>query len=159
MATQPQIKFIKNLLEERVVEPTKLEWFMNQDYEEYSNKEASEIIEALLEFPRIKTYTSESPDYESDGIQPGFYVVDDVIYKVQRAVYSSGNLYAKVLTETGRFEYVPGAIRKINPEHELTLEQAQRFGRLYGICVVCGRTLTDEESIARGIGPICAEKL
>jgi hypothetical protein len=35
---------------------------------------------------------------------------------------------------------------------------AVAFGKAWGICTVCGRTLTDDESIARGIGPICADK-
>lgn len=34
---------------------------------------------------------------------------------------------------------------------------SNRNGRELGHCGVCGRTLTDEESRARGIGPICAE--
>lgn len=33
------------------------------------------------------------------------------------------------------------------------------YGREIGACGVCGRQLTDEESRARGIGPICNEKL
>jgi hypothetical protein len=33
----------------------------------------------------------------------------------------------------------------------------QRYGRELGHCGVCGRTLTDQESRAIGIGPICRE--
>lgn len=33
------------------------------------------------------------------------------------------------------------------------------YGRELGHCGVCGRTLTHPESIDRGIGPICAEKM
>jgi hypothetical protein len=32
-------------------------------------------------------------------------------------------------------------------------------GRASGRCAICSRDLTDEESIARGIGPVCAGKL
>ena len=32
------------------------------------------------------------------------------------------------------------------------------YGRKIGRCGVCGRTLTDEESRAAGIGPVCAGK-
>ncbi len=32
------------------------------------------------------------------------------------------------------------------------------YGRLTGTCGVCGRKLEDEVSVARGIGPVCAEK-
>lgn len=34
-----------------------------------------------------------------------------------------------------------------------------RFGREIGSCAHCGRTLTDEESRERGIGPVCARKV
>jgi hypothetical protein len=37
-------------------------------------------------------------------------------------------------------------------------QAAVAFGKAWGICTVCGRTLTDDDSIARGIGPICADK-
>jgi Family of unknown function (DUF6011) len=36
---------------------------------------------------------------------------------------------------------------------------AQAYGKQYGICCVCSRTLTDELSVQLGIGPICAERM
>jgi len=33
------------------------------------------------------------------------------------------------------------------------------YGQLTGNCGLCGRTLEDEESVARGIGPVCIKKL
>lgn len=79
------------------------------------------------------------------------------IYKVQKAVHGSGRLYAKRLNvETRSFEYEPGAIFRLTDDDRMTLVQAAEFGRLYGFCVKCGSTLTDEKSIAAGIGPICA---
>ena len=38
------------------------------------------------------------------------------------------------------------------------LGTAQKYGRESGRCCSCGRDLTDPESIASGIGPICATK-
>ena len=35
---------------------------------------------------------------------------------------------------------------------------AEAYGKATGQCACCGRELTNEESIARSIGPICAEK-
>lgn len=35
----------------------------------------------------------------------------------------------------------------------------QRYGRAIGRCGICGRTLTDEDSRAAGIGPVCAQKM
>lgn len=34
-----------------------------------------------------------------------------------------------------------------------------RYGKALGACGVCGRTLTDEVSIAKGIGPVCEKRL
>ena len=36
-------------------------------------------------------------------------------------------------------------------------QAAVAYGMKFGACSVCGRALTDSDSIARGIGPICAE--
>ena len=37
-------------------------------------------------------------------------------------------------------------------------EAAREYGRKTGICCCCGRELTDPESMAAGIGPVCATK-
>lgn len=39
------------------------------------------------------------------------------------------------------------------------LAAAKLYGRTIGVCGVCSRTLTDPESRAAGIGPVCASKL
>lgn len=36
-------------------------------------------------------------------------------------------------------------------------QAAVAYGMKFGACSICGRALTDADSIARGIGPICAE--
>ena len=36
-------------------------------------------------------------------------------------------------------------------------QAAVAYGMKFGACSVCGRALTDSDSVARGIGPICAE--
>lgn len=64
----------------------------------------------------------------------------------------------KVEITSATWEYEPGLVNKIRPSHVLTEEQAAEFGKLYGWCCICGRRLTNEESIARGIGPVCAGK-
>lgn len=100
--------------------------------------------------------SSTGPEVNQDGI---YRTEDGTVYKVQKAVHGSGRLYAKRLDpRIPRFEYDSGAIFKLKPEMKLTLEQAKEFGRLYGVCCSCGATLTDENSIAEGIGPICAQK-
>jgi hypothetical protein len=34
-----------------------------------------------------------------------------------------------------------------------------KYGKELGVCGVCGRTLTDEDSRMRGIGPVCRERM
>ena len=111
---------------------------------------------------RCKTMDQQRKPKSPVVTEDGMYRVPDgsvfgAVYKVQKAVHGSGRLYAKKLHGT-RFEYDPGAVFKIKPEHKMTLDEAKTFGKLYGVCCVCARTLTDEGSIAEGIGPICAGK-
>lgn len=91
----------------------------------------------------------------------GMHGFGGMIFKVQQSP-ASGRRYAKVLEEDGdggwTFTYVPGAIRNLSAATALPAEEAAQFGKTYGVCCVCARTLTNEESIAAGIGPICAEK-
>ena len=105
--------------------------------------------------------------------QDGIYRADDgTFYKVQIAKQGSGNLYAKKLVVretgalrtdgtpeyTGSFTYAPGAIHTLRADQRLTSDAAKAFGSLYGICCACGADLTDEVSIATGLGRICRGK-
>lgn len=49
-------------------------------------------------------------------------------------------------------------INQLQDIEENGIEAAKRIGLLTGNCCVCGRTLTNEDSIAGGIGPICGGK-
>ena len=122
-------------------------------------RKASECIDHLMTLPRAKTATRTIAI--RPAVDAGFYLHNGNIIKVQQAVHGSGNLYAKKLIidgDSGSFEYTPGLIRNISFNEKLTLEQAKEFGQLYGMCCRCGATLTDETSIANGIGPVCGGK-
>ena len=117
----------------------------------------SSLIDALKSLPDAERPAAVEPP-------EGFHVHGTEVFKVQRAVHGSGNLYAKVLRpgadgEKGTWEYVGRSVLKFLSEATiLTLEKAQEYGHLYGICARCGATLTDEDSIRRGIGPVCATR-
>lgn len=95
----------------------------------------------------------------------GYYKCGDDIYKVQYN-RAGTNLYAKLLVIepseegalTGRFDYIPGAIKKLKASMLLSKDEAAKFGQLYGVCF-CGLLLTAEESIERGFGPVCGKKM
>lgn len=108
----------------------------------------------------VTQVVSEVPEEAPAPIEPateGMYKLGDRIFKVQRAVHGSGHLYAKELAGGG-FIYAAGMIRRLNSSHRMTLEQGKEYGALYGICCRCAAPLTDEASIARGLGPVCATK-
>jgi hypothetical protein len=86
--------------------------------------------------------------------------VGDDVYKVQVAVHGSGHRYAKRLVVAGHeaaFEYEAGAMRSLSAATLMSLDDAKAFGALYGVCCVCAAVLTDEKSIAAGVGPVCAK--
>lgn len=131
----------------------------------YSKTEASSEIERLLK--NRETPKAQTPKQGLKVTEDGMYQTSDgTVYKVQIAKQGSGRLYAKQLvehkTETGSswsFEYASGAIHRLTPADKMSLEKAQEFGKLYGVCCRCAADLTDERSIEAGIGPICAGKM
>lgn len=129
-----------------------------------TKREASAIIERLKSLPNAPRPVIATPakTVTSGAItEDGMYLKDGVIYKVQLAVNGSGRLYAKKFnTETKEFEYAGIApLRSLTLADKMSREQAGEYGKLYGICMRCSRTLTDEYSIANGYGKICAGKL
>jgi len=109
---------------------------------------ASELIRELFNAPRSGRTVQVT--------QVGMYRnAEGVIFKVQLS--KAGRLYAKQLNASGRgFAYSQGAIMTLTPADRMSLVDAQAFGVATGNCCVCGRELTDQNSVAQGIGPVCA---
>lgn len=81
----------------------------------------------------------------------GWIFVDD------GAAYGQRRTYGKQLGKTGRYTgKVQEQLRAILAD---PLAAQVAYGRLTGVCGVCGRLLEDEQSVAAGIGPICAGKM
>jgi hypothetical protein len=59
---------------------------------------------------------------------------------------------------TRRFECTDAEAAAVTQACSDPATAAVAFGKAWGVCSVCDRTLTNDESIARGIGPICAER-
>lgn len=148
--SEKQEAFVNNLLEQRV-----------HNYGEayvaahmVSGAKASVLIDKLLACPRKQT-KPKFPEPVS-----GIYAVEGTIYKVYKA--QSGRMLAKRLivhsNKTADFVYAGLAVRFVKGNAPMTLEQAKEFGAIYGVCCKCSKTLTDENSIAAGIGPVCASK-
>lgn len=133
-------------------------WMIEADPNCYQEQDS----DGMVPCPDCSTHGTEG--VEIGPAEEGMHQFGGVIFKVQRAVNGSGRLYAKALVEAPgsdsgwTFEYAPGAIKNLSAATKLSLAEAKAFGALYGTCCVCGRTLTNEDSIAAGIGPICAGK-
>jgi hypothetical protein len=134
---------------------------------ELTGKAASGMIDGLIQQVNSQP-KSETPAEEE--LESGMYRKGDKIYKVYRAVHGSGRMCAKELVKLDEpvmkrgkehlygFEYRGLAKRYVSAEDRMTLEEAKAFGAIYGVCCCCGATLTNEDSIDAGIGPICARK-
>lgn len=109
--------------------------------------------DAFRDRSREQAATAPSAPAKAE-VPEGMHYVDGTVWKVQRSQH--GRLYAKELVD-GRFEY-RGArpLAALSDATMMTLEDAQEFGKLYGVCCRCAAVLTDEDSIAAGIGPVCA---
>lgn len=155
-ATQRQIDFINGLKVEREVPEGLMEGYRSVWRSGlFTAKVASALISEMSVFPTRPGVVRKNVAVE------GVHNVSGQIIKVQRS-QNSGYLYAKVLTQelSGKwsFTHMPGGLKLVSESTKLTLEDAKKYGSLYGTCCVCGRTLTDEKSIAAGIGPICSER-
>lgn len=136
-------------------------------------RKMSTLIDSMLTLARewrsLDRDAQPTQQVKAEDAPEGMHRLDGEVFKVQRAVNGSGRLYAKrlVVTDHGEgeeprystaFTFARGVVRRLSKETLMGVEEAAEYGRLYGTCIVCGRTLTDEGSIARGIGPVCAEK-
>lgn len=109
------------------------------------------------------TSQNGKPRYEPQ--EGELHVVDGVLHRVRKS-RTSGNLYAVAWVDGDRDSGVEGdwsyvgrrPFRRFSDDTRASLEQAKAFGRETGVCCVCGRTLTDPDSIAAGIGPVCATR-
>ncbi len=112
--------------------------------------EASYCLDHLFSAPFLPRESTKV------DLMAGIYYVDGEVFKVQ--ISAAGHAYAKHLID-GSFTYEAGAVRKIKPEHMMTLDQAREYGRMYGVCCECGKLLTNEVSVTEGIGPICSGRI
>lgn len=184
-ATEKQLAFLESLREEiarlkndsvapeaRVEGEALRRWISTVDVTDRADC-SDKIEKAIAWRDRLRTEAkarrAEAPrqDAERREVTEGMWIVGTIgdedhsgIFKVQRAVHGSGHLYAKLLDpETSKFVYAPNGMRRLAAEgRKLTLEEAKKYGALYGTCCVCGRTLTNEKSIEAKIGPVCTKK-
>lgn len=168
-ATERQINFLRTLAAERQAPEGQPFSWAGCGLEKYlatyppSASQASRMITWLMSLPKV-----QAPKTELAKLTPGAYrTPDGTLYRVYPARQHEGLLAKRIVIGEGwepgdpdrvGFEYAGRADRFVKPEHRLTLEEAAAFGQQYGVCCECGKLLTDPDSVAAGIGPVCAGK-
>jgi len=94
----------------------------------------------------------------------GFYCTPDVTFYRVQSNKTKTNVYAKELVtrQVGDRPYWKYVGRTPFPilgsNLKITRDQAATFGHTHGHCLICTRELSDEESVMRGVGPVCWSK-
>lgn len=153
-ASEKQIAFISKLVNDKDINSSasaqEIASQLNTNPDIITKAMASAFIDILKPLPY------KNAKAKTQAPAPGYYTLDNKVYKVVKSP-NTGNSYAKVLTDNNGWEYAAGFATKVSIP--LTLEKAKELGHIYGMCMICGRTLTDETSISQGVGPVCAGKL
>lgn len=175
--SKPQTDFINDLLAKiELFDAERAQKLRDELREKYTKREltggrdgtASQAIEMLKELitdlrkqggQQLALTDDPRPD-----VPEGRYAVDNdegqtAFYHV--SVADNGRIYVR-LFQSDQERPMPWKqsltiLRKI--EEQGILESSIRFGAEFGICGVCGRGLTNPESRAAGIGPVCASRL
>jgi Family of unknown function (DUF6011) len=163
-ASESQLSYLHDLAQKHEISDKQAAFIAKVDAgkRNLSKGEASRIIDVMRGLPK-KSVSRDWPD-----IPAGRYAVvdpmDDVLkfYHVDKPTEGKWAGYT-FLNVRASDEMYP--IK--NTEHKKSImaeiakdpkEASMCYGRELGHCGICGRTLTDEDSRERGIGPICAVK-
>lgn len=166
-ATEPQLDFIRDLMDERTItEEARAEAEAKLEAG-ITKKDASRWIERLQSLPRARKPKTESRNSPLPDVPAGRYAVDNeegklTFYVVDRPEEGrwAGWIFLSVMASDEKHP-IKGFAAKRTILQKIAVDPAgasRRYGLEIGKCGVCGRTLTDEESRAYGIGPICREK-
>lgn len=160
-ATDAQVGFIGRLSEQAGAERALrllIDNFSVVSPRDLSVRDASRYIDLLKPVAQQATNTRrvlQEAQAAVDPLEPGIYQRDSDVVKVYPS--QRGHLLAKVLRDS-EWEYLGAAARFVTADMRMSVEQAQAFGHAFGICCCCGRMLSNDESVALGIGPICRKK-
>lgn len=128
------------------------EWFAAIS-EQATAAEASAFIDEL-KADIAKARAASKPELVAEGIYRRSS--DGSMFRVQTS--EQGRRYAKLLLPSGGWGYEKGAIYTLAADERLTLAELKAWGLDTGVCAVCGRLLSTPESVAAGIGPVCASR-
>lgn len=173
-ATDKQRAFIAKLRDERVLHPAVIEKVDTRlADDDLDTATASVMIDYLIQHPLIEGVTPAGTGLDISSLRSGRYAVGDVLIKIDNMTEAdAGKWVGWVFVKNGS-QYIDERFGSQRPGNHYfgkypdllaaVLEDPQaamqHYGRITGSCAVCGRPLEDEVSVARGIGPVCWEKV
>jgi hypothetical protein len=164
LATDKQTAYLRNLVDERSAPVDDREegtvagaWEALQEGT-LTARQAGDAISILARQPRAAKADTGTPE-----VPAGRYAVemdgDLKFYRVDRPTEGkwAGRTFVKVQASDEYWPVRGDAAKAVLAEIAKDPRAASlRYGHEIGACGICGRTLTDEDSRAAGIGPICA---
>lgn len=114
---------------------------------------------------RISDLDSQLTNYvRSDWFKSGFYYNNGQTYRIRRtgsnANFEVSYMVVPAPGKTPMFVEAPYAIIKklifINP---MSQQEVLDLSHQHKFCAICGRPIEVKESVERGMGPVCAERL
>lgn len=166
-ASDKQIAFLTDLLGQGLIPEDKADAVRQQIAAgKVTVGRASRYIDRLLELR--KSQPKQATRTPVPDVPAGRYAVDTdeghlAFYKVDRPTEGkwAGRTFVTLVLGGGGRQRMPwkqsvAVLVKIAQDPQAAME---RYGRELGQCGHCGRDLTNEESRARGIGPVCAGKM
>lgn len=151
---------------EKVLREINTEEFMNELPWE-GTKSVRSLINSLFKIlETVKNSAKEKAATEnvSNAAEDGYYMDGDTFVCVKWNRAKTGQYVQTWNAEWQEWEYDASVSRKLLTRvkagelPKATMEDAQRFGELYGRCIRCGKKLTDAKSIAQAMGKTCASK-
>jgi hypothetical protein len=170
--TEKQLKYIDVLLNQlatKIAETTERTVIVQEalsvhdtvkillNHNNVTKAQGSKTIEMLLGWNQ-RSFAPRPVPVVREKAPIGVYKRGDDIYRVIKGRQSS-NTYAQKLTVdfngVPTWVYVGAMVYELKVGELISPATAAQMGRSVGYCVICGRFLTDAESVAKGIGPVC----
>jgi hypothetical protein len=164
------LDYINALLDERVIDP-KFGLSMEEirsGAKHLSIGDASRWINRLKQLPKQQPQPVLVGERNMPDVQPGRYAIRNTkgivkFYRVDRPQEGrwAGHTFVSVQA-SDELHPIRSAVNKKAILRQIAKDPVAAFalyGRELGVCGVCGRTLTDEDSRRLGIGPVCRRKL
>lgn len=159
LATPAQVNFINSLRAQRAEFALTSEELATLD-----KRGASREIDRLKALPVVAQATNAARPGYLDGIPASKYsLIEDGVRTFWEVKTWQGRAYIRLLIGApGQFTRTKVGFdraQRVAAEIKLdVLAAAQAFATHYTCCAVCGADLSDETSVALGLGPICRRR-